>query len=176
MTTVGCSAETSCGIATANGKSPSIPIARAPTPPRPTPAWRAPYVNKDGFYFSIHREGLFSAIGKAFGMKDIEIGDPAFDDAFLIKANNAEKLRRLLLDSRMKELLHAQPDISFRVRDDEGWFNQHFPKGVDELYFERVGVLKDEARLKALFDLFSLTLERLVQIDSAYEDDPDLSL
>ena len=48
--------------------------------------------------------------------------------------------------------------------------------GVDALYFQCYGVVKDPERLKNLFDLFSLTLTRLVQIDSAYEDDPGVSL
>lgn len=48
--------------------------------------------------------------------------------------------------------------------------------GVDELYFECVGVIKDTALLEALFVLFSLTLERLVQMDSAYANDPMVTL
>ena len=30
---------------------------------------RAPYVNKDGLYFKIYREGFFSSVGKFFGMQ-----------------------------------------------------------------------------------------------------------
>src|SRR5262245_32432276 len=33
---------------------------------------RAPYINPDGFRFVIYREGLFSTIGKWFGLEDIE--------------------------------------------------------------------------------------------------------
>ena len=66
--------------------------------------------------------------------------------------------------------------ISFAVKDDEGWFGADFPQGVDELYFQCHGVLKDEDRLKDLFDMFSVTLERLVQIDSAYQNDPKVVL
>ncbi len=137
---------------------------------------RAPFVNRDGLYFKIYREGFFSSIGKFLGMQDIEIGDPYFDGDFVIKGNHEEKIRRLLDDADLKELIRAQPQISFEVRDDEGWFGTHFPDGVDALYFQCYGVVKDPERLKDLFDLFSLTLTRLVQIDSAYEDDPRVSL
>jgi hypothetical protein len=137
---------------------------------------RAPFVNKDGLYFSISREGLFSSIGKFFGMQDIQIGDANFDDRFVIKGNNEEKIRRLLNEPRLKQLIHAQPEVSFQIRDDDRWFDGQFPEGVDELYFECYGVVKDEKQLKNLFDLFSLTLQRLVQIDSAYEDDPGITL
>ena len=137
---------------------------------------RAPFVNKDGLYFKISREGFFSSIGKFFGMQDIEIGDPFFDKQFIIKGNNPQKIKLLLADGRIKELCQSQPRIHLRIKDDEGWFGTDFPEGVDELYFECVGVIKETERLKALFGLFCLVLQRLVQIDSAYEDDPQVTL
>ena len=137
---------------------------------------RAPYVNKDGLYFKIYREGFFSSVGKFFGMQDIEIGDPFFDDQFVIKGNNSGAIKRLLADSKVKELIKQQPRIHLEIRDDEGWFGTAFPEGVDELYFQCVGVIKETERLKSLFELFSLTLMRLVQIDSAYENDPNIPL
>ena len=137
---------------------------------------RAPFVNKDGLYFKISREGFFSSIGKFFGMQDIEIGDPFFDKQFVIKGNNPEKIKLLLADGRIKALCQSQPRIHLSIKDDEGWFGTDFPEGVDELYFECVGVIKETERIKALFGLFCLVLQRLVQIDSAYEDDPQVTL
>lgn len=137
---------------------------------------RAPFVNKDDLYFKISREGFFSSIGKFFGMQDIEIGDPFFDKQFVIKGNNQEKIKLLLTDSRIKELCQSQPRIHLSIKDDEGWFGTDFPEGVDELYFECIGVIKETERLKALFGLFCLVLQRLVQIDSAYEADPQVTL
>lgn len=63
---------------------------------------RAPYVNKDGFRFKIYRKNIFSEIGKLFGMKDIAIGIPAFDDNFIIQANNQFKIRDLFSNSRIR--------------------------------------------------------------------------
>ncbi len=137
---------------------------------------RAPFMNRDGLYFKISREGFLSSIGKFFGMQDIEIGDPFFDKQFVIKGNNPEKIKRLLADARIKELCQLQPRIHLRIKDDEGRFGTDFPEGVDELYFECIGVIKETALLKALFGLFCLVLERLVQIDSAYADDPQITL
>ena len=139
---------------------------------------RAPFVNKDGLYFKIYREEFFSSIGKFFGMQDIEIGDPFFDDQFVIKGNSPEKIRLVLADARIKELIKQQPGIRFLfgIKDDHGSFGAGFPEGTDELYFRTVGIMKDTALLKALFELFSATLMRLVQIDSAYENDPQVKL
>ncbi|MCG9132575.1 DUF3137 domain-containing protein [Candidatus Poribacteria bacterium] len=137
---------------------------------------RAPFMSRDDLYFKISREGFLSSIGKFFGMQDIEIGDPFFDKQFVIKGNNPEKIKRLLADNRIKELCQLQPRIHLRIKDDEGRFGTDFPEGVDELYFECIGVIKETALLKALFGLFCLVLERLVQIDSAYADDPQITL
>ncbi|MCY3549837.1 MAG: DUF3137 domain-containing protein [Candidatus Poribacteria bacterium] len=137
---------------------------------------RAPFINKDGLYFKISRQGFLSSIGKFFGMQDIEIGDPFFDKQFVTKSNNPEKIKLLLANSRIKELCQSQPRIHLSIKDDEGWFGPDFPEGVDELYFERAGVIEETAQLKTLFGLFCLILERLVQIDSAYADDPQITL
>ncbi len=137
---------------------------------------RAPFVNKDGLYFKIYREGLFSSVGKFFGMQDFEIGDSFFDEQFVIKGNHLDQIRLLLADEPLKELIRRQTRILLEIRDDEGWFGADFPEGVDELYFSCVGVIKDTEMLHSLFDLFSYTLTRLVQIDSAYEDDPNVRL
>ena len=137
---------------------------------------RAPFMNKDGLSFQISREGFLSSIEKFFGGQDIQIHDPEFDDTFRIRGNNLEKIRQLLNEPRLKKLIHAE-ECGFWIRHDTGGlFRELFPEGVSELYFECVGVVKDENRLKNLFDLFSLVLERLVQIDSAYEDDPQVTL
>ena len=96
---------------------------------------RAPFLNKDGLYFQIYREGFFSSIGKFFGMQDIEIGDPFFDEQLIIKSNNAEKIRLLLADTSIKELIQQQPHILIEIRheniieirNEEGWFRSVFP-------------------------------------------------
>ncbi len=137
---------------------------------------RAPFVNKDGLYFKIYREGFFSSVGKFFGMEDLEIGDPFFDESFVVKGNSHRQLLRLLSDEPLKNLINKQPRIHLEIRDDEGWFGPDFSDGVDELYFSRVGVMRDINELQALFELFTHTLTRLVQIDSAYEDDPNVEL
>ena len=137
---------------------------------------RAPFVNKDGLYFKIYRAGFFSGIGKMFGMQDIEILDPTFNERFIIQGNNEQKIKWLLDDPQLRTLIDRQPQILLEVKNDEGWFSTKFPEGVDELYFVCQGVLRDEALLKDLFDLFTLTLRRLVQIDSAYENDPNVKL
>jgi hypothetical protein len=126
-------------------------------------------VNPRGFRFTIYRKGFFSAIARRLGMQDVEIGDPAFDEEFIVKATDESQVRSLLSDAKIRELIAAQPDIHFSVKDDEAWFFARFPEGVDELYFEVRGVIKDVERLKLLYELFAETLDQLVRIGAAYE-------
>ena len=47
---------------------------------------RAPFVNRDGFRFTIARAGVFSPVARVLGFQDVEVGDAAFDTAFVVKA------------------------------------------------------------------------------------------
>ena len=121
-------------------------------------------------------EGIFSDVGKWFGMQDLEIGDEAFDRDFILKSNQESKLRELLGDAKIQELICQQPQVYFAVKDDEGFFGSSFPGGVDELYFQVVGVIKDVERLKLLYTLFAETLDQLCRIGSANESAAKVNL
>lgn len=137
---------------------------------------RAPYVNPDGFRFTVYRKGLFSEIAKWFGMQDIQVGYPPIDQDFIFKSNQPSKLQGLFSNSRIRELIAMQPEINFSVKDDEGFFGPSFPEGVDELCFLTRGVIKDLERLKLLYELFAETLDQLCRIGSAYETAPNFTV
>ena len=137
---------------------------------------RAPYVNPEGFRFTIYRKGLFSDLGKLLGMQDIEVGDPEFDEAFIIKGNDEGKVCGLFADPKIRQMIQDQPKIRLEVKDSEGWFGPKFPEDVDELHFQVVGVIKDVERLKSLFDLFAAVLDQLCKIGSAYKQDAGVEL
>jgi hypothetical protein len=137
---------------------------------------RAPYVNPEGFRFTIYRKGFFSDLGKLLGMQDIQVGDPEFDEAFIIKGNDEPRVVILFSDPEIRRLIGAQPKIRLEVKDSEGWFGPRFPENVDELHFQVVGVIKDVGRLKALFELFAAVLDRLCRIGSAYKQEPGVDL
>jgi len=134
--------------------------------------FRAPYVNPDGFRFGIYRKHLFTPLAKWLGMQDIEVGHPEFDEAFVIQGNNDQLVKALFADDSIRKLIAAQPDVSFMVRGDQGWFSRIHPEGVDELYFQAYGIIQDLPRLKELFALFGLVLDRLCDLGSAYESGP----
>ena len=134
--------------------------------------FRAPYVNPDGFRFGIYRRNIFTPLAKWLGMQDIEVGHAEFDEAFVIQGNNETQVKALFGDDSIRKLVSAQSDVSFMVRGDQGWFSRIHPEGVDELYFQAHGIIKDLDRLKELFALFGLVLDRLCDLGSAYESSP----
>ena len=137
---------------------------------------RAPFVSQDKLRFRIYRKSIFSGLGKMLGMQDIEVGDPVFDDAFIIKGNEESKVRALFSDPQIRSLVQLQPDIHLEVKDSEGWFGPSFPPDVDELHFQVVGVIRDVERLKKLFDLFAEVLEEMHRLGFASDADPGVKL
>ena len=72
---------------------------------------RAPYVNPDAFRFKIFRRSVLSDLGKLLGTQDIEVGDPDFDEAFIIKGNEEDGVRGLFFDPKIRQMIQDQPKI-----------------------------------------------------------------
>ncbi len=125
------------------------------------------FLSKDNLNFNLSRKrSIF------FWEKGILIGDSYFDKKFIIKGNNVNKIKMLFSDKKLRDLISLQPTIRLEILNGKGIFVNYYPEGVDRLYFECRGLTKDEKLLKGLFCIFTLILERLVQIDSAFKDDP----
>jgi hypothetical protein len=57
----------------------------------------------------IRREGALHSIGKVLGMQDLQVGDPGFDETFMIKAPSAAAVLRLLPRDERLALIHQLP-------------------------------------------------------------------
>jgi hypothetical protein len=137
---------------------------------------RAPFINLKKFHFKIYRKGIFSNIGKALGMKDIEIGYDWFDNEYIIKGNNEILLRRLLQNHQIRNLIEKQPKIVFEIKENEGKFGPKFNDNESELYFVVIGVIKDKERLKNLFELFIKIIDELDTIGITINKTPKVKL
>ncbi len=132
----------------------------------------APYVTKDEFAFMIYPKGMLSELGKLFGGQDAEVGYPEFDRDFIIKCTDEAKVRALFANSRIRQLIQAQP--GFHRFGADSYYGVR-----PELYFRfqsDVAVITDVGRLKSLFELFGETLNQLVAIGSASEENPNVKL
>ena len=133
---------------------------------------RAPFVNKDGLSFRIYYRGIFSDIGKLFGMQDIEIGIEEFDKIFIVQGNNEDRIVRLFSSFKIRELLSRQPALMLQVVNEKGRFKPKSPEGECALSFEVVGVIKDVERLKNLVELFKCVLDELELLGTAGNGTP----
>ena len=99
--------------------------------------FRAPFINKYGFRFTLYRENFFTKLGKKMGIQDVEIGDTDFDNAFVIQGTDEYKLWKFFKNDRIRELIHFQPKIHFSITSpaDNNWFQKKFESNVDELQF-----------------------------------------
>jgi len=93
--------------------------------------------NPRGLSFQIYKEGVFSKIGKTFGMEDIEVGDPRFDKEFVVKCSDPGFIQAALL-----------PEIKERCYE---VFERHGARGTiklreNEIYYEENGRLNRDAR------------------------------
>ncbi|HSH69629.1 MAG TPA: hypothetical protein VK997_06905 [Deferrisomatales bacterium] len=101
------------------------------TLPRPLP-----------FRLQLWREGPLEKLGKATGVQDLTVGDPAFDRAFLVRGDDPGAARGLLGDELRRALVwfrKLQPWLTVRGRqvevkihalpDDRGEFERFFALG-----------------------------------------------
>ena len=134
--------------------------------------FRAPYINHDNFRFLVYNRGAIDNIELRLGMQDVIVGDAAFDAKFIIQGNDESKVREYFSDVDLRATMMSLPPFRFEVKDDEGWFGESFPEGVDELSLQTTGEIRDLDQLKAIYALFAEALHQLCRIGSAFENEP----
>src|SRR5690349_10500188 len=76
-------------------------VVMAGNTPVPFTRMRAPFVSQTGFRFSIRRRSLLTDVAAKLGMQDLEIGDEAFDRAFVIKGTEPTLVQELFADAQV---------------------------------------------------------------------------
>ncbi len=105
----------------------------------------APVQGPQGFQFTLLRKSIISKIDHALGAKDIVTGEAEFDDAFVVRGNDAAKERELFSHQKICQLYLTERSLAGSLR-----------KNV--LSLEITGEIKDVQRLKNFFELFKETL------------------
>lgn len=133
---------------------------------------RATFISKDDLRFKIYKSGVFSGIGKLFGMDVIKTGDPSFDEAYILKGNKELILKELFSNLKIQELFYDIDKVNLEIKDSEGMLS-NYPDGTDLLYFRAFGVIKDIDKLKKIIFLFCFILELFVVQDIALDIAPE---
>ena len=97
-------------------------------------AIHVPVANPHGLTLHITAEGYLSKIGRALGMQDIHVGDPAFDKGFIIKSKQPDFARAILLPEVRTQLLKAWDEHAAK-----GWIK--LDGGT--LLYEEIGTLRN---------------------------------
>lgn len=137
---------------------------------------RAPFILSDNLYFKILKKGIFSDMGKFFGMQDIEIGIKDFDEDYIIKGNQEEIIKKLLSNAIIRNLIKTQPRMRLEIKKGEGIFGSGFKQNEGELYFQADRVITDIDLLKNLFELFGEMLEELNRLGCIGSEAPMVRL
>ena len=137
---------------------------------------RLPFINTKKFLFKIYKKKVFSNIGKALGMQDIEIGYDYFDNDYIIKGNDELLIRRVFQNHEIRGLIEKQSRILLEIKNNEGNFGPKFKDNESELYFVSTGVIKDKERLKNLFELFVKIINEFEIIGITINQTPEVKL
>jgi hypothetical protein len=110
----------------------------------------ARFPNPESFRFALHEESFFDDLGKFFGMQDVEIGYPDFDERIIVKTNDEARVRTLLTDDNTRTLLQSLQDFTFEIvladEDIEG------QEATLELIIEEG--ITDPVRLREIYRVF----------------------
>ena len=70
-------------------------------------SFKAPLASEHDFRFALHHQGLIDTAGKFFGMEDVVIGYPEFDEALIIKTSDRERTRRIFSDVNVRKVFQS---------------------------------------------------------------------
>lgn len=121
---------------------------------------------KDNFKFEIYREGFVRKIEKLFEAQDIETGHPDFDKTYTIKSNNEFKVKKLLNNKDIRNLIESQKDVNLQISNQKGIWEQILPLNEFELSYFTDGEIQDLKVLGSLLQLFKVLLDELFQMNS----------
>lgn len=108
-----------------------------------------------GFALKLTREGVLSRIGKLLGRKDIEVGDPGFDEKVKVSGRHPRRAAEFLTPSRRECILRAlSADPGLEIRE---W----------GLVLERSGVNRSETIRATLEALVGVSLSLVPPAEGA---------
>jgi len=102
--------------------------------------------NPSALSLAIYDENVFSKIGKALGMQDVQVGDEDLDRRFIIRGQPEHVIASLLTSSSLRQKLPEARSVHVEVKG-------------QELRFEQRGAESNADYAQFLFDLLSDLVE-----------------
>ncbi|GAU77006.1 hypothetical protein [Fusibacter sp. 3D3] len=127
---------------------------------------RSIFKNPTRLSFKLYHEGFFSSLSKMLGMQDILIGDDEFDQRFVVKSNDEIKIRQLLSDYKLKQLLFFGKPITLEIKLKDKCLNS---KDESILLYQATGVIKDIDTLENILNIFERFIDHMIEIGLSNE-------
>jgi hypothetical protein len=121
-----------------------------------TTSFTSPVPVPDNFKLAIHKEGFLDSAGKLFGMQDVVLGYPDFDERFIVRTNDEVKVKTLFGDEAVRTTLLSIPHLLLHIghREIEG-----IKRNLLELEIEEG--ITDPAALLAIYQAFFNLLKKI---------------
>ncbi|MBN1427239.1 MAG: hypothetical protein JXB07_02565 [Anaerolineae bacterium] len=103
--------------------------------------------NPAGWSLYLQPQDVMDTLGKAIGLRDIEIGDPAFDQKFRIGSTPPDAAARMLANDTLRTMLLTVPLRQFALEGDRLYYAVHrLEIEIDPLclLFDRLSSVADE--------------------------------
>lgn len=121
-----------------------------------TTTFTAPILAPLPLRFALHEQDWLHELGKLLGLTDVELGDAELDATFIIKTNDADALRQLLLDTPdVRPTLLRYPAGRLTLAPAEATAPLLLTFAIDE-------ALTEPAQLREVYHLVYQLLQRLV--------------
>jgi hypothetical protein len=113
--------------------------------------------------FSVSRASFATSVAQWFGALDIQVDDPTFDQAFVLKGDTPDVVRSLFADAALRTQYLDAFEGSLALKDDTAFFSDPTP-GQDPLEITVSGIIEEPHRLRRLHALLAATLTRLAAL------------
>ena len=136
----------------------------------PCSRFRLRFTSPDGFGFRVYRKKWPQRLGQKLGFQDVAIGTDAFDDAYIVKTNDEEKVRLVL--EGLEDVIRTVPqDERFEIRQRRFWGGGP-PEGVMELTMVDLWTVTSTEALEKRIEMFATTMDALHRHGSASTASP----
>ena len=125
-----------------------------------------PYTSLENFKFQIYRKGFLDSIRTLFGEQDIIIGSEQFDKDFVIKSNIDYKLKKLMENRDLIDLIQAQKRIHIEISDNKGIWGEKLSENNYELSYYSEGEVNSIVSLKSLYKIFTILIDQLSKVEA----------
>jgi hypothetical protein len=118
------------------------------------------FKNHDVLMFKVIPESAGDKIKKVLGrLKEIEVGQPDFDNMFLIKGSDEKRIKNLFSKPHIRDFMLHQRRLYLELTPNSLIFSTYLPIGSIE-------------HLKMIYDWLSKVLNEICIMDSGYENQP----